>query len=131
MTKYKIELTEDQMRVVQLALEEWFRLRLGQCWELTNDLAFMDCDMSPDNPDHERIFDSAIQTRDALDAIMQSAFRIAFGSYGVPKAKTDDMLIAECIWDAVRTARGVNRWGVAHQVGNEPLPEIEVIKDGD
>lgn len=38
MVKYKITLTENQMRVVQNSLEEWFCLRMGQDGDFYNDL---------------------------------------------------------------------------------------------
>ena len=65
-----------------------------------------------------------------MNEIMVSVFKIAFGSYyGVPEEKTEDSMIAECLWDSVRCVRGLSRWGSPFQIGSEPCPEIEVIEE--
>lgn len=125
--KYKVTLTEKQMSILVSALNEYMRLRMGQDMDFVNDIAFMEADMSPDNPKHKEIFNAAIQRRDSIHEIMKAVFNIAFQPYGVPREKSDDAMIAECMWDAVRTAIGMNHWGKAMPIGEEPLPEIEVI----
>lgn len=122
--KYTIELTEKQMCIVQNALEEWFRLRMGQDMDFCNGLAKMGVDLSPDNPQHEKLFDSYLARRDHMQAIMRAFFCIAFEPYGYLQEKTEDMLIAETIWDAIRCARGQSRWGQPLVLGGEPCPKI-------
>ena len=122
---YTLKLTEEQMRVVGNALEEWFRLRMGQEITFCNEMAAINCDLSPENPNHDRIFDHYIMRRDHLSELMHAFFRIAFEHTGYLKKKTDDMLIAECMWDAIRCARGVSRWDSPMQTGSEPVPQIE------
>ena len=122
--KYTIELTEEQMRVTQNALEEYMRLRMGQDMDFSTDMAFLGRDMSPDNPSHEKIFDSCIARRDHLREIMRAYFHIAFEPTGYLKEKTEDMMIAECLWDAFRFARGLSRWDQPFHIGSEPTPKI-------
>ena len=122
--KYRITLTEKQMRITQVALEEYFRLRMGQTIDFCDDMAQLETDLSPDNPEHERLFDRFIDRRDALTQVMKAFYGITFPS-GYLTRKTDDMMIAECICDAIRTARGCNRWGEAMPIGSEPVPPIE------
>ena len=124
--KYTIELTENQVRVIQDALEEYFRLRMGQYTEFCADMADLNADLSPDNPHHELIFDRYIQRRDHMEEVMRAFFRIAFEPIGYLKEKTDDMLIAECIWDAIRCVRGLSNWSSPLHTGSEPVPKIEV-----
>jgi len=125
MTKtYTITLTEAQMRVTQNALEEYFRLRLGQDSDFCTDLAGMICDLSPDNPNHDYIFARYLQRRDHLQAIMRAVFSVAFEPTGYLESKTPDMMVAECIWDAIRFARGLSRWDKPYQIGDEPSPKI-------
>ena len=124
--KYTIELTENQVRVIQNALEEYFRLRMGQYTEFCTDMAELNADLSPDNPNHELIFDRYIQRRDHMQEVMRAFFRIAFEPTGYLKEKTDDMLIAECIWDAIRCVRGLSRWEQPLHTGSEPVPKINV-----
>lgn len=126
---YVITLTEEQAIVTQIALEEYFRLRMGQDYEFTSEMAKLNVDMSPDNPDREAIFDRYIQRRDHLHEIMFAAFRVAFEPQGYLQHKTERMMEAETIWDAIRTARGQNRWEKAMQIGREPIPEIEVLEN--
>ena len=124
--KYTIELTENQVRVIQNALEEYFRLRMGQDTEFCMNMAKLNTDLSPYNPHHELIFDKYIQRRNHMEEVMRAFFRIAFEPTGYLKEKTDDMLIAECIWDAIRCVRGLSNWGSPLHTGSEPVPRIEV-----
>ena len=123
--KYKVTLNEEQMRVTQIALEEYFRLRLGQEMDFADDIASMETDLSADNPDHRVLFDRYIARRDAISHVMKAVFNIAWPC-GIIRRKTESMMTAETIWDAIRTARGVNRRMTPFQVGDEPIPEIEV-----
>ena len=70
--KHTIELTENQVRVIQNALEEYFRLRMGQYTEFCTDMAELNADLSPDNPHHELIFDRYIQRRDHMQEVMRA-----------------------------------------------------------
>ena len=125
MSKYNIELTEKQMRVVMIALEEYFRLRLGQEFDFCCDLASMGTDLSPEKPNHDALFDMYIARRDHMQELMRAFFRIAYEPTGYLKEKTDDMMIAECIWDAIRFALGLSRWDKPFVIGSEPIPTIE------
>ena len=126
---YQITLTENQLRVVRIALEEYFRLRMGQDMDFCDDIAFMNVDMSQKNPDHERIFDRAITKRNCMREIMSAFFHVAWGVYGVPEKKTDDMLIAEDIWDAIRIETGISRWKSVLHVSSEPVPKIKKVEE--
>lgn len=120
---YTITLTESQMRVTQIALEEYFRLRMGQDMEFSNEMAMLNAgDMSGD--EHREEFDAFIHRRDHLRKLMYAFFRIAFEPTGYLKEKTEDMMIAECIWDAIRFARGRSRWDQPFAIGSEPVPKI-------
>lgn len=127
--RYRIELTEEQMKVTQNALEEYFRLRMGQEFDFCTELAKINDDLSPDNPNHDRIFHMYIARRDHMQELMRAFFRIAFEPVGYLKEKTDDMLIAETVWDSIRFARGLSRWSHPLQVGKEPCPKIEVTEN--
>ena len=130
MAKYTIELTENQMRVVQNAIEEYFRLRMGQEFDFCTDLAGINTDLSPDNPNHDWIFDKYIARRDHMQELMRAFFRIAFEPHMYLEKKTEDMMIAECVWDAMRFARGLSNWSEPFHIGSEPTPKIERIEDG-
>ena len=125
---YTIEVNEAQIKVISAALEEYFRLRMGQEFDFCTDIAGINCDLSPKNPNHDWIFDKYIERRDHLQELMRAVFRIAFEPTGYLEKKTDDMLIAEDIWDVIRTARGMSRWESPLHVSNEPMPKV-VKKD--
>ena len=122
--KYQITLTENQVRVTQAALEEYFRLRMGQTFDFANDIASQGVDLSPDNPKHDWLFDMYICNRDWIRGILDGMFKILWIPYGTPSEKTDDMMIAECIWDAIRFSRGQSRWNEPFKIGTEPVPKI-------
>lgn len=126
--KYKITLTEEQMAVTQDALNEFFRLRYRQSIDFANDIAGQYVDLSPENPNHKKIFDQYIERRDAIMEVMKAVFAIAYGNV-YHESKPKHCKEAETIWDAIRTVRGLNRWEKAYQSGGEPIPEIEVIED--
>ena len=127
--KYKIELTAEQMRVVMIALEEYFRLRLGQTFDFASDIAGIGIDLSPDNPKHDRLFDEYLRSRGWIENIMKGIYHTIWSPYGVPQEKTEDMMIAECIWDAIRFALGKSIWYDTYQIGSEPSPKIKRVGD--
>ena len=127
--KYIVELTEPQMRMAVEALEEYFRLRMGQDFDFSTDMAGINTDLSPEHPEHERIFDRYIVRRDCLRAIMGAYYRVAFEPRHFLEKKTEGMLIAECMWEAFRHALGMSRWDKPMQIGGEPLPKIEAKED--
>lgn len=127
--RYKIILTEEQMRVVQKCTEFYFRIMLGQAMDLADELAFFGVDLSDKNI-KDKVFDKCIVKKDMLYHILNGVFRAAFDNgFGTPEAKSEDMMIAECIWDAIQFARGQSRWDRVLQTGPEPVPKIEVIED--
>lgn len=125
---YKVTLNEKQMAVIQNALEEYFRLRLGQTIDFANDITSIGVDLSDKNPNKDWCFDMHIVNRNWVEETMKAMFRVLWYPYGTPQEKTDDMMIAECIWDSIRFSRGQSRWNEPYHIGSEPVPKIEVIK---
>ncbi len=123
---YHMELTDEQMRVVEKSLEMYFRLMMGQGSMFSEEMAALNADLSADNPNHDRIFNAYIQRRDHIQEIMRAVFSIAYEPTGYMDEKSDDMMIAECIWDAIRVARGESSYGQVLPIGPEPVPRIEV-----
>lgn len=123
--KVIIELTEPQAVIVKVALEEWFRLRMGQYSDLANDLALYDYKRNPANP---KDFDYRIVRRDAISELIKAMLRIAFPQYGVPEKITPETHIASDIWSTLRYELGPKtEWcSTPFQMGPEPLPKITV-----
>lgn len=125
--KYRIELTEEQMRVLERSTELFMRIGMGQTW----DLADMLCEETlkgydKDKPESKVVFERYITKRNAIRKVLTSAMGIAYDPYHSPETKTEDGMIAECIWDAIRCARGTSNYGTPMQIGSEPIPKIEV-----
>lgn len=133
MDKYRIELTEDQLRVVNAALEEFFRLPLNQWDRLAERLAFKGVDLQ-DEKTRERNFDNCIVTRNAVREVFQAAGRIMWG-HNSPQ-KDNEQLIAEDTWQVIRHQQyldsgSTDSWRLDArepiQWGPEPLPRIEKL----
>lgn len=99
--RYTITMTEAQLRTVNTALEEFFRVRMGQMGDLADSLAGLDVDFSRDNPMHSQIFDAYIQRRDATRIALDAAKNIAFGQHNYP-SPGEDARICEDVWQVIR-----------------------------
>ena len=126
---YELKVTEKQLSVIQTALEEFFRLRMGQCFDFTDDFCLMNVDLASDNPNNDRLFDRYIVRRNAMREVMNAAFRIGYGYNGYLREKTPEMLIAEDIWDSIRYARGQSRWDSPLHLGDEPPIKIQEVEE--
>ena len=131
--KYRIELTGEQMRVLEDCCNLYMRLLMGQKNDLTRLLTehwFYRSDYKEGDPKEKVDFERYITKRDSVEEMLGAIMRISYGnSFGTPKEKSDDCMIAECMWDAIRYARGTTRWDKPFQIGSEPSPKIEVIED--
>lgn len=118
--KVTIELTETQARTVLAAVEEWFRLRLGQPDNLANDLACLKYGESD--------FDKVLVRRNAIDELIRAMFRIAWPYVGVPREVPPYVHVASDIWSTLRYELGpkTEQCSTPFQMGPEPLPKITV-----
>ena len=131
--KVTIELTERQARTVQVALEEYFRLRMGQANlnGLADDLAFDIYDRSKD--DTGKGFDLAIQRRDNINHVLKAIFHMAWPIYGAPEKKSEPVLIAGDIWSQLRWEMSTKDpyMSTPVQLGPDPLPKVTIEGDND
>lgn len=130
--KYTLTLTENQLLLIRDCLEEYFRIRINQWGDLADSLAMKNKDLSPDNPNHEKIFDGFISDRDAVKKVLECAGRILW-EYG-ENSKTEEQLIAEDMWHVIKhelwKAHGSQEdWTVDSRepmrLSCEPLPELK------
>ena len=131
MSKYRVELTEEQMRVIEMCCEIYMRTLLGQPFMICEELANLNRNrkLTKDDPEWESDWNDYLVRKDHLEAVIKAAFSIAYGPWSYLREKTEDMMTAETIWDAVRFARGHGgHWGEPMQVGKEPIPKIERVK---
>lgn len=123
--KVTIEMSETQARLILAAVEEWFRLRLGQHSELENGLAFLGYNHKEAK---EGEFDRRIIKRDAISEILKAVFRIVFPDYGIPQEKTPEVQIAGDIWSQLRWELSDKEpWAsTPFQLGTEPMVKVTV-----
>ena len=128
--RYKITVTEEQLRVLENCTNLYMRVLMGQTMDMTELLTDHYLKgYSREDPNRDAVFDKFIVRRDAVRAMLDAIMRIAYDNQsGIPKEKTEDCMIAECMNSAIRLARGVNRWGRVFQIGSEPSPKIEEIE---
>lgn len=89
--KVTIEMTETQARLVLEAVEEWFRLRLGQYHQTADGLAFLGFHYSEDKRDE---FDDRIARRNHINYVLRAVMDIAFPYTSVPKSTDPGVDIA-------------------------------------
>ena len=126
--KVTLELTEPQARITLLALEEWFRMRMGQYSDLANTLALYNYKYDAEN---KAEFDRRMVRRDAIQEVVKAMLRIAFPVYGTPEKVTPETRIASDIWSALRYELGPKtEWDrTPFQMGPEPLPKVVVSEE--
>ena len=99
MGKITMTMTEEQLRLVNKAIEEYFRLRLGQFWDFADDVCEQGIDLSSENPNHEKVFDNYLVRRNALKTSFETLFRELTVNTG---AKSQDCMDMIDMWETIR-----------------------------
>lgn len=128
MSKVTIEMNDTQARIVLIALEEWFRIRMGQDFDLANGLAFLGYHHDKEKPE---AFNAAIQRRDSIQAVIRAMFNIAWPHYGTPRKIEPEVNIASDIWSQLRWEMSTKEphMSTPFQMGPEPMPKITVMEE--
>ena len=125
--KVTIEMTETQARLILAAVEEWFRLRLGQGSDLSNGLAFLGYKHSEAKPGE---FDLRIERRDNLEACVRAMLEIAFPwrKHGISVPVEPEVHIVSDIWSQLRWDLSTKEeWmSTPFQMGTEPMVKVTV-----
>lgn len=102
--KLIIECEEEQAQIMINALEDYFRLRMGQELHMADSLARDTFKYNVDDPNNEKKFDEYIIRRENLECVYRSLIDVAYGRYGYRKASTttDDCRNASDIWSCLR-----------------------------
>lgn len=129
--KYILEITEKQAEIIKIATEEYFRLRMNQWFDFAANIA-MSYRYDKNDPDNARKFNAYINRRNKSQELFEKAFRVAQPDY---QRKTDEMAIAEDIWQVLRHRLYLDRGGDSNgwsvdarkpiKISDEPLPKIE------
>ena len=125
--KVTIEMNETQARLVLAAVEEWFRLRMGQPHDLANGLAMLGFDYNNHSRDE---FDERMRKRDSLQAVIDAMLKIAFPwrGYGMGHEIQPEVHIVSDIWSQLRyELHPKTEWGYTpFQMGTEPMVKVTV-----
>lgn len=98
---YQLTVNERQLRLINAALEEYFRLGLNQWLGLADRLSTIGLEVPPvDDPHRGQVFDRCIHTRDDARIVMEAAGRVLW-PYGLTKQDADNIL-AQDIYQVIR-----------------------------
>lgn len=132
--KYILEITEKQAEIIKIATEEYFRLRMNQWFDFAANIA-LSYRYDKNDPDNARKFNAYINRRNESQELFEKAFRVAQPDY---QRKTDEMAIAEDIWQVLRHRLYLDRGGDPNgwnvdarkpiKMSDEPLPKISEIE---
>lgn len=119
--RYRIELNERQLKIIYNALEEYFRIPLGQWVDVANRLAF-----PGDTPVSDDEFKERASTRDHTLTALEAAGEIARGRN---LYREDDEIIASDMWRILRGYTGrAPLYGDPYQQSDEPPIKVEETK---
>ena len=99
--KYRLEASKEQMEIIKISLEEFFRVRMGQFGSLSEDLAFMGYNY--DGHDKSE-FNTRIERRSSANEVFCAAMDVAqpMRKHGVVPDQSLEMLRAQDIWQVIR-----------------------------
>lgn len=133
--KYTLEISEKQAEIIKIALEEYFRLRLNQWFDFATNVSLCGYKYDKNDPGNDRKFDDYINRRNESQELFEKAFRTAQPNY---QMKTDEMMIAEDIWQVIRHKMYLDRGGDPNgwfvdareplKMSDEPLPKMEGVE---
>lgn len=97
---YQLTVSENQLKLINTALEEYFRIGLNQWVDLGDRISRIGVDLDPKNPKHEQIFDSYIDKRDDVLVILEAIGKMLW-PHGLRKQEEEN-IIAQDIWQVIR-----------------------------
>lgn len=135
MKQYNLIINEKQAQVIKIALEEYFRIRMGQTSDLAESLASTGFIYNKEDPENTNKFNEYLKRRDETQLLLNHAIRVSQPVKVWPLP--DECLIMEDIWQVIRQQLYLDRGGDPDgmsvearnplQVSQEPLPKMEKI----
>lgn len=135
--KVTLELNKRQAGIVMVACEEYLRLRMGQCWDLADDLALAGYVYDKNDPENETKFYAYIDRRDKMKTELENAIRAAWPD-GYVQARSPEGDIAGDVWTSIRHAIAYHdhpeggdsvNFHPLIQMGSEPLPKVSISEE--
>lgn len=100
MQEYTIALSRNQLRVIEIALESYFRTHMDQWFDFADDIAFMHFTYDKNDPQNSEQFNLRINRRNEAIELFSQAFKTAYPSPIFDK--TPDVCSAIDIWHVIR-----------------------------
>lgn len=137
--KYTLEITEKQAKIIKIALEEYFRLRMNQTWDFADDICFEGFNYEDHTPED---FDERIERRDMFrdkfEKLLNTVHPLQFRG-GKFREQTIEMRRAQDVWQVIRHKLWIDRhgdedsWCVDSRkpmcLTGEPLPKMERVRE--
>ena len=99
MANVTIMLTDEQLQLVMRACESFFRTRMGQFRDFADDVCAEGVDFSPENENHETLFNNYIVRRNT----MKGTFEVIFHELAMSTCqKSQDCMDMIDIWETIR-----------------------------
>lgn len=138
--KYTLEVSEKQVEIIKIALEEYFRLRMNQWWDFADEMAATGFEYNKDDPENSKRFDAYIERRDKSEKLFQEAMKVAQSGDQRPYiSQTVEMLRAQDIWQVIRHRLYLDRGGRINDMvvdarkpmsrTGEELPEMKQVEE--
>lgn len=111
--KYILEISEKQAEIIEVALEEYFRLRMNQFHDFATSVAFSGFEYDKTDKDNSEKFNACIERRNSSERVFMAAMEVAQPKRQnyVPVPQTEEMLIAQDIWQVIRHKLFLDRGG--------------------
>lgn len=129
--KFQIEVNGAQAKLIERALEEYFRLRMGQYSDFADAMAFEGFNYE-NHTDEE--FNACIKRRDMIRNTMEDLKRVIWPPFGTNVTRTPEETNAIDIWHVIRhelyLAGGGDPYAMVtmankpFQMGEHPLPKM-------
>ena len=136
--KYTLEITEKQAKIIKIALEEYFRLRMNQTWDFADSLCFEDLAKNHTEEEFNKCIERRDMFRDELEKLLNVAHPLQFIG-GKFRERTIEMRRAQDVWQVIRHRLWKDRhgdkddWCVDSRkpmpMTDESLPKMERTKE--
>lgn len=134
--RYTLEISEKQAKIIKIALEEYFRLRMNQTWDFADSLCFEDLKKNHTKEEFNMCIENRDVFRDELEKLLNTVHPLQFRG-GKFREQTIEMRRAQDIWQVIRHKLWIDRHGDEDSwcvdarnpmcMTGEPLPKMEVI----
>ena len=135
--RYTLEISEKQAKIIKIALEEYFRLRMNQTWDFADSLCFEEFDYENHSKEdfNERIEQRDV-LRDELKKLLNKHHPLQLRG-GKFREQTLEMRRSQDIWQVIRHKLYLDRGGDPNgwsvdarepiKLSDETLPKMEVF----